>query len=376
MFKRFIIFVCLIIGAFSGHGQAVQATGEGQVFNDPRMREVLEPFLKKHKLPAMAAAIVTGQGLEIVGAVGLRKMGADIPVTVDDLWHLGSDTKAMTATMIGALVEKGLIKWETTVEEIFPDLPDTAPAALKKSSLLHLLAHRSGLPRDILWNTIPRTDSLREQRWTVLKTAAQLKVKAKPTAGFLYSNLGYVIAGAMAEKATDAVWEDLMKKLIFEPLGMSSVGFGGVGTPGELDQPWGHHQNGKPVDINGPDTDNPPVIGPAGTVHGRLSDWAKFIADQLRGDRGEPALLKPETYRKLHTPPFPGDYALGWEVAKRGWAGGIMLAHNGSNTMNFCWVFMAPARNFAILVVSNQGGEQAAKACDKAASAIITRFRR
>jgi hypothetical protein len=102
-----------------------------------------------------------------------------------------------------------------------------------------------------------------------------------------------------------------------------------------------------------------------------LADWAKFIADQLRGARGEKALLKPETYRKLHTPPFDGDYALGWLVTERDWGGGRVLTHAGSNNMNLAVVWMAPLRDFAVLVVTNQDGEAAAKACDEVASALI-----
>jgi hypothetical protein len=81
--------------------------------------------------------------------------------------------------------------------------------------------------------------------------------------------------------------------------------------------------------------------------------------------------LKPETYKKLHTSPFGGDYALGWLVAQRDWGGGTVLTHVGGNMMNLAVVWMVPLRNFAVLVVSNQGGEAAAKACDEAASALI-----
>ena len=66
-----------------------------------------------------------------------------------------------------------------------------------------------------------------------------------------------------------------------------------------------------------------------------IDGWARFVADQLRGARGEAGLLKPETYKILHTPPFGGDYALGWATAEREWGGGRVLTHNGSNTMNF-----------------------------------------
>jgi hypothetical protein len=91
----------------------------------------------------------------------------------------------------------------------------------------------------------------------------------------------------------------------------------------------------------------------------------------LRGGRGAPALLKPETYQKLQTPPFGGDYALGWIVAQRSWAGGNALNHGGDNTMNFANVWVAPGRDFAILVCVNQSGDKAFRATDAAVGEMI-----
>ena len=71
---------------------------------------------------------------------------------------------------------------------------------------------------------------------------------------------------------------------------------------------------------NGPTVDNRAVLGPAGTVHCSIEDWSKFIADQLRGARGERALLKADTYKTLHTPRFAATYTFGWGVANRAFA--------------------------------------------------------
>jgi CubicO group peptidase (beta-lactamase class C family) len=60
--------------------------------------------------------------LSAVGAVGVRKYGTDTPVTINDQFHLGSDTKAMTATMLATLVEEGKLSWGTRLEQVFPDL--------------------------------------------------------------------------------------------------------------------------------------------------------------------------------------------------------------------------------------------------------------
>jgi len=112
-------------------------------------------------------------------------------------------------------------------------------------------------------------------------------------------------------------------------------------------------------------------MGPAGRVHCTIQDWAKFIKDQLRGARDEPALLKHPTYSILHTPPFGGDYSLGWLVTKRDWGGGTVLTHGGDNTMNHANVWIAPQRDFAVLICVNQGGNTAFRASDEAVGALI-----
>jgi len=341
------------------------------------IRGLLEPIRAEYRLPALAGAVVTSRGLQSLGAVGVRKAGTEISVTDGDLWHLGSDTKAMTAALIGSLVEKGLLRWETTVGEIFPELVKNNPSPLAGINLLHLLSHRSGLPHDPAsgWWLVPRADTIQGRRLNALAMAFKEKPVAAPGEKYVYSNFGYVVAGAMAEQVAGSSWEELISAEIFKPLGMQSAGFGGIGTPGEIDQPWGHGADGKPVLRNGPDIDNPPVLGPAARVHCKLADWAKFITDQLRGARGEPALLKPETYRILQTPPFGGDYALGWGVVDHEWGGGKVLTHAGSNMMNYAMVWIAPQKDSAVLVVTNQGGPAAERACDKAAAALISRIR-
>ena len=137
------------------------------------------------------------------------------------------------------------------------------------------------------------------------------------------------MAGAIAEKVANDSWEHLMQKRMFQPLGMQSCGFGAMGTPAkttlrQIDQPWQHKlilTLHRPIEP-GPLADNPAVIGPAGTVHCSIVDWGKFITAHLRGEKGESGILKPETFKRLHTPPFGGDYAFGWLVLDRPWAGG------------------------------------------------------
>jgi CubicO group peptidase (beta-lactamase class C family) len=337
---------------------------------DAAIAEALRELRQKYDVPAIAGAIVTSKGLERCAVAGVRKRGTEVAVTTNDLWHLGSDTKAMTVTLAGSLTEAGLLKWNSTIAEVFPELVPSLHPATTNLTLTHLLSHRAGLPGNLNWGKFKK-GSVQEQRLQVVREALARKPECAPGEHYQYSNLGYVIAGAMIERVTGRSWEEAITRRVFKPLGMTSVGFGGVGTPGQLDQPWPHGRSGKPVSANGPAVDNPPVISPAGRVHCTLQDWAKFVADQLRGARGEPALLKQATYKAMHTTPPGGEYALGWLVVPRDWGGGLVLNHGGCNTMNYANVWVAPLKNFAVLVCINQGDEVAAKASDAVAGALI-----
>jgi CubicO group peptidase (beta-lactamase class C family) len=337
---------------------------------DPAVTNLLVPIRQKHQVPAMAAALVTSKGLVAAGVVGTRKRGTEIAATLNDQWHLGSDTKAMTATLVAKLVEKGRLKWETTVAEVFPDLAAGFDAEARTITVLQLLSHRSGLKPNPDLVVYGGADGAKE-RLRVVQDELSKAPQHKPGTHYEYSNLGYAIAGAITERITGKSWEQAMQEEVFTPLGMTSVGFGGTGTPGQVDQPWGHHANAQPVSGNGSAMDNPPVLSPAGRVHCTIQDWARFIADQLRGARGEPALLQPASYKKLHTPPFGGEYALGWLVVDRKWSGGAALNHSGDNTMNFANVWVAPRRDLAMLVCVNQSGRTAFQASDEAVGALM-----
>ena len=347
-----------------------RAPSLGGSVGDAALADILQPIRQKFSLPAMATAIVTGKGLSRVAAVGVLKRGSPVPVRLDCLWHLGSDSKAMTSTLIAKLVENHQLRWDVTLGQVFPELAAGMNPAFRSVTLLQLLSHRAGLPPNLDYARF-ETGDVRALRLRAVREETAKAPANEPGSTFLYSNLGYIIAGAVVEKITGQTWEQAMTRELFAPLHMDSAGFGGTGTPGQIDQPWPHGSDGTPAPENGPDADNPPVLGPAGRVHATIQDWALFVQDQLRGDRGEPALLSPESYQRLHTPPAGGDYALGWICADRSWAGGKALNHVGDNTMNCANVWIAPHRNFAILVCTDEGGPEAFKATDAAMSALI-----
>ena len=111
----------------------------------PDVSEFLAPLVEKHKVPALAAAVIEGNRLTKLGAAGIRARGAAAKVELDDLWHLGSCTKAMTATLCAQLVEQGKLKWDSKVGEILADQVEQIHADLREVTLEQLLSHRAGL---------------------------------------------------------------------------------------------------------------------------------------------------------------------------------------------------------------------------------------
>jgi CubicO group peptidase (beta-lactamase class C family) len=336
---------------------------------DDRVNDVLAPVRDEHHLPGLIGAILAGDRLAAIGAVGLRKIGSKEPIRVTDEVHLGSCTKAMTSTLIGMLVEEGKLSWGSTIREVFPDQVRSVHPDFQSVTLTHLLTHRAGLPKDVPWWRLPG-ESTTEQRRSILRSMLEQPPNHRPGTTYEYSNIGYALAGLMAEAVAGRSWEEQMQKRIFEPLEMATAGFGAPGRPGAVDQPWGHRDVGGKVEPT--QRDNAPSMGPAGTVHCSIPDWARFAALHMAAARGKPRMLRAETFRFLHTPQTGFEYAAGgWLVVQRTWAGGRAFNHNGSNTTWYSTIWLAPAMNLAFLAATNQGDKLAEKANDDAIVALI-----
>jgi CubicO group peptidase (beta-lactamase class C family) len=286
----------------------------------------------------------------------------------------------MTATLAAKLVDEGRIRWDSTVGDVLGSTEGLLPE-WRGVTLEQLLQHRSGAPETPpadLWATAwKQAGTPAQQRGAFVQGLLSRSLQAPPGSKFLYSNQGYTIAGTMLERVTGTPWERLITDRVFKPLGMKSAGFGAPGSPGKADQPLGHRGQTSltPVEI-GPAADNPPAIGPAGIVHCSISDLARYAGWHATGTvPSSPGLsLKPETFARLHQPANGGDYAMGWGVTKRDWAGGTALTHNGSNTMWFTVIWVSPAKHAAFVAATNAASESAPGACDAAVSQLIQRL--
>jgi CubicO group peptidase (beta-lactamase class C family) len=303
--------------------------------------------------PAMIAAAASRAGARLSFVDGVRALGREEAATTADKWHIGSITKSMTATLVARCVEAGLVSWDDTLGAVLGGAaPDMRPE-YRDANFLHLMSHRAGLQANLPLADLvafPREETdARASRIAYARAAlAQAPAGAKEE-HFLYSNSGFVLAGAMLEQKLGATWESIIAEHLFAPLGMSGAGFGAPGTPGAYDQPVGHAAadgtNLAPFPPGGPLTDNPAVLGPAGRVHAGLDDMLAYLS--AHGDRSD--VLSAASWERLHTPPFGGEYALGWVLR------GPALWHNGSNTLWYAEASFEPGAGRAAFAAVNDG---------------------
>jgi CubicO group peptidase (beta-lactamase class C family) len=180
----------------------------------------------------------------------------------------------MTATLVAMLVEEGKLNWTTTLGELFADTVKPMHPAWEKVTLRQVLAHRAGLrvePDGLAaqvfkeWVLPPRAPlgTLPQQRLEIARQALSRPPGIPPDTKYWYSNVGYVLAGAVLEQLTGRAWEELMRERLFQPLGISTGGFGPPGTADKTEQAWGHSPVlGKPLDPCSPAAELPLFYGP------------------------------------------------------------------------------------------------------------------
>lgn len=319
---------------------------------------------------ALAGGLVTPQGLEWSGVRGLRRADRDASALEDDRWHLGSNTKAMTAAVFARLVEQGRARWETSVVEAFPGM--SIDTGWDGATLDDFMTHTAGLQDEAVmgtaWLMTARADtkSLPQQRRAIVE-----KALAAPPSGargtFEYGNANYVLVGAAIEAVTGGSWEEAMQVELFTPLGLTSAGFG---APKD-ENAWGHRRMGETaiaMDPSDDGSDNPLALGPAGTAHMTAADYGRFLRVFLTEGGG---WLQPETMRRLVMPAEGQSYAYGWiTLPPQPWAKGPVIAHEGSNTMWHAIAIVDPAGGRALFGLSNDGG-RGGPACQALAMGIL-----
>ena len=333
-----------------------------------RARQALEGFdtfvqqaIEAWNVPGTAVGIVAGGEVVFAQGFGHRDREADLPMTPDSLFAIGSTTKAFTATLLGMLADEGVIDWDAPLRTYLPAFTLQDPLATIQISPRDLVTHRSGLPRhDLLWynnHVDSRADLI--ARFAHLEPTAALREK------FQYNNLMFMTAGYLAGQRTGGTWEEALRARILDPLGMTRTTFSVDDSQRDADfaQPYRENDDDQLERIPFRRID---VAGPAGSLNSSVREMSKWLLFNLQGGRvdGE-SLIDQATLNDIHAPHMttgqPSDradisapsYGMGWGIDT--YRGHRRVAHGGGIDGFITSVMLFPDDQLGIVTFTNRG---------------------
>ncbi len=317
------------------------------------LRNRLERLLDEHAVPGASVAVLSGDRVT-AAAAGVLNTATGVPVTPDSLFQIGSVTKVWTATVLMRLVEQDRVGLDTPVAEVLPGFRVADAAVSRRVTLRHLLTHTSGIDGDFFHDTGRGDDCLARYAGA----CAGLE-QLHPLGGTMsYCNTGYVLLGRVVEVLTGAVWDEALRELLVEPLGVThtwtlaedvlrhraalghETGTDGVLRPAAI---WGM----------------PRSLGPAGTINATATDVLALARLHLRGGVAADGtrLLAEQTVAAMRVPQVEvpsrwdkGDrWGLGWALFDRGG----LCGHDGSTIGQRACLRISPDADAAVAVLTN-----------------------
>ncbi|MDT9600993.1 serine hydrolase [Sphingosinicella rhizophila] len=310
------------------------------------------------RIPGAAIAIVRDGAIIFSSGFGYRDREAKLPMSANTSYPIASTTKALNATLIGTLVDEGLLAWDEPVQSYFPGFRLQDVAASAQVTLRDLIIMRTGLPRhDWAWLANPSSRKDLAEAIRFLDPSAQFRDR------FQYNNLTVTVAGHVAEVVTGLPWEILLRDRILEPLAMAATSFS---SPSDREASLGYHENRCRELIQSQRLDTDVTAPSGGAVHSTVNDMARWLCFNLEGSRrSDGPIISATTLAEIHTPriftgtdpsaPTPNaGYAMGWFVDR--YQSRRRLSHGGNTHDVNSEVTLFPDERIGIVSFTNFGG--------------------
>lgn len=323
--------------------------------------DLQKTLLAQSGAPAMSIAVMRDGKVE-EAAGGLCRVGDTAQVQPGQVWSIGSIGKSICATVIGKLIEQGKLHWDETLADALPDIP--MKMVYEDVTIEQLMHHRGGVPEDLSFDAAkveqivgPENDPTRIRNRYARDILLRDSV-AKPGEQFVYSNAGYALLGHIAERAAGEPYEQLVRDLVFTPLGLNDSYTDADSLP--VNRPHGHvltsrglepAETGGVLDI---------MLAPAGGgIYMSLPDLLKYGNEHLKGLQGKDGLLKAATMKRLHKGMKDSEgasYACGWNIES---VPGIETfhGHNGSNGTFEAELAIFPKAGLIVAAATNCGNQ-------------------
>lgn len=192
--------------------------------------EAADAWLRGHyaslNVPALSAAVAVRGEIAWARAIGWADIEEKRPATLDTQFRIGSTSKAVTATLTGRMIDKGIVHLDEPISRYMTGLPDKwQPLTLRQ---LH--SHTAGIPgyennRD--WLGVLDSLLLRKRYDNVEDALSQFnnsRLLYEPGTSFYYSSFDVVLASAALQAAGNRSFLELLDAEVFRPLGINATG--------------------------------------------------------------------------------------------------------------------------------------------------------
>lgn len=307
---------------------------------------------KSHHIPEISYAAIDSKSTLEIAALGNHSVDLPDAATLEDRFHIGSNTKAMTAFLIAKYVEKGQLKWTTQFFDLFPDWKLKSKPEYANITLQDLLSHKAGI-QPFQGDNDPKIPNFKGTNAEKRKQFGQFVLTLEPAKTdeqhpFIYSNAGYTLATLMVEKVTEKSWEQLIEKVFNKDMKLD-VQLSWPENQKRKDT-WGHlTENDKLKPVPSDFDFHLDYTEPAGDLNIKLKDYIKFIQLNLQGLEGKDNYLKAKTYNFIHKG-IP-DYSLGWFNIYEN--GKELSTHSGTVGTYYSLVHIDRLKNKAYIIFTN-----------------------
>ncbi|MDX2118398.1 MAG: serine hydrolase [Planctomycetota bacterium] len=310
-------------------------------------------------VPSLSATIMRLNDPEpATAALGVRRVSDLAPVTSADRYHVGSNAKAITSSILAEYVQRGVLSWESTIGDVLSSRIPEIDARYRDVTLREILTMRGGLPmlftndELLAYAGLPGTPHEQREQIAALILA---QPPAFDRSESHYSNAAYMIAGLMGEIASGKTWEAEVTRLLETSLGLH-IEIGWPGSDGS-DQPWGHVlSEGQMLEIDPRgEIQFPVAFNPAGNLSMSIPNLAEFGRQHLRALRGVTSALPFDSQRVEQMHDTQGRvFAMGWTDLRP--IGGIGDGWIGSTDAFTSQLFIDRSRGLAVAVAVNGNG--------------------
>lgn len=282
-------------------------------------------------------------------ACGMANRAWKAPNRTDTKFNLASLGKMFTAVAIAQLAEQGKLSYDDTVGKLLPDYPNKDVA--EKVTVHHLLTHTSGIPAGSFAKALAAIRQGHRKVGDYLPSFASDPLAFEPGKKFEYTNNGYVVLGAIIEKASGQDYYDYIRRHVYEPAGMTDSDSYELDTEptnlatGYMDGPGGSPRRSNTFFL--------PVKGvPSGLGYSTARDLLKFTT-ALRNH----TLLRARSLDliwtgKVEYATVPGSqYAYGFAVKR--YNGTRIVGHSGGWFGMNTQVDVYPDLGYTVVILSN-----------------------